>query len=94
MTTATESAGLPQVRLKIARRNRDNLTDITLTRTLITAPSLAQLKVKVRDGALSVEAVGPLPVLDFNIGQPKAMVQIANGEFYLNGGDHTRIAFV
>ena len=82
------------VRIKIARKNRDNLIDITLTRTPIMAPSLAQLKVKVRDGSLLVEAVGPLPVLDFNIGQPKAMVQISNGEFYINGGDHTRIAFV
>jgi len=82
------------VRIKIARKNRDNLIDITLTRTPIMAPSLAQLKVKVRDGSLLVEAVGPLPVLDFNTGQPKAMVQISNGEFYINGGDHTRIAFV
>jgi len=55
------------VRIKIARKNRDNLIDITLTRTPIMAPSLAQLKVKVRDGSLLVEAVGPLPVLDFNI---------------------------
>jgi hypothetical protein len=48
----------------------------------------------VDDGKLLVEAVGPLPVLDFEIGKPEPVPPLSNAEFCVDGGDHTRIRFI
>jgi hypothetical protein len=41
-----------------------------------------------------IEATGPWPVLDFEKGRPVTLQALSNHEFYVDGGDHTRIAFV
>jgi hypothetical protein len=63
-----------------------------LVRALL--PSNAQLSVRVNDSKLMIEAVGPLPVFDFESGKATPVVPISSNEFYFHGGDHTRIAFV
>ena len=40
-----------------------------------------------------IEPSGPFPVLDFDVGKPVAVHAISDGEFYVDGGDHTRLAF-
>jgi hypothetical protein len=46
------------------------------------------------DGSLVIGSKGPWPVLDFDIGETIAVHAISNREFYVKGGDHTRIAFI
>jgi hypothetical protein len=43
---------------------------------------------------LAIESTGPWPILDFDIGKPIIVRAISDAEFYVDGGDHTRIAFV
>jgi hypothetical protein len=40
-----------------------------------------------------IEATGPWPVLEFEKGKPVTVAELSNNEFYVEGGDHTRIAF-
>jgi hypothetical protein len=52
----------------------------------------ADLRVAVKDGQLQVEASGT-PVLDFEKGAPITIVPMSSGAFFVDGGDHTRLAF-
>lgn len=52
-----------------------------------------QLRVRVADGKLVVVATGGWSILDFDKGQPTQVAAIANDEFRVESGDHTRIAF-
>jgi hypothetical protein len=54
----------------------------------------AQLEVQMEAGRLVIEATGSWPVLDFEIGKAIAVRPISVVEFYVDGGDHTRIAFI
>jgi hypothetical protein len=54
----------------------------------------ADLQVVNKDGHLLVEANGNLPVLDFEKGVAITVVPMSNNEFFVDGGDHTRLAFL
>jgi CubicO group peptidase (beta-lactamase class C family) len=66
--------------------------DLALVRKPIRRPG-AQLEVRVEAGKLTVEAVGPWDVLDFDKGKPVAVNAVAAGEFQTETGAHTRLAF-
>jgi CubicO group peptidase (beta-lactamase class C family) len=80
-------------RLKIARKGQD--LELTIARAVI-RPEVAgsDLQVAVKDGKLLIEGRGALPVLDFEPGAPIAAVPTSNNEFVVDGGDHTRMAFL
>jgi CubicO group peptidase (beta-lactamase class C family) len=80
-----------QVRLKISREGGE--IDIAVTRALIDVAAV-ELRVHVDAGKLVIETTGPWPVLDFEKGRPVTLQALSNNEFYVDGGDHTRIAFV
>jgi CubicO group peptidase (beta-lactamase class C family) len=84
-----------QIRLKIARKGQDEPIELTITREVIhPEPSGSDLQVAVKHGKLQVEARGALPVLDFEKGAPVAAVPTSRNEFVVDGGDHTRMAFL
>ena len=78
-----------QVRLKIARQ--DNSIEVTVTRAPI-YPGV-KLQIQIDAGKLVVEATGPWPLLDFEKGKPVALTAMSDNEFYVDSGDHTRLAF-
>jgi hypothetical protein len=51
------------------------------------------LKVAVTDGKLMVGASGNLPIHDFDLGVPVAITAVSENEFFVEGSDHTRLAF-
>ena len=83
------------VRLKIARKGQDGPIELLIARAVIRpeAPG-SDLQVAVKDGKLEVEGRGALPVLDFEKGAPVAAVPTSRNEFVVDGGDHTRMAFL
>jgi CubicO group peptidase (beta-lactamase class C family) len=81
------------VRLKILRTRQDNPVEFAITRALMRIPAV-ELQVRIDAGKLVIEATGPWPVLDFEKGKPVAVMAASANEFYVDGGDHTRIAFV
>jgi hypothetical protein len=83
------------IRLRIARKGQDTPIEIEIVRGAIRrAGTGADLQVAVKDGRLQIENVGALPVLDFERGTPIAVVPISRDEFFVDGGDHTRLAFL
>lgn len=40
-----------------------------------------------------IKASGELPVLDYEKGAPVAVIAISEDEFFVDGGEHTRLAF-
>ena len=82
-----------QVRLKISRSGLDNPIDVVVTRAPIYVPAV-ELKISIETGKLLIEASGAWPVLDFEKGKPVRVTALSNNEFYVDDGDHTRIAFV
>jgi hypothetical protein len=80
------------IRLKIVHQGQDTAVDVAAVRKVIRTPGV-QLTARMEDGRLMIEPSGPSAILDFDIGKPIAMHAISNGEFYVDGGDHTRIAF-
>ena len=56
-------------------------------------PPGAQIEVRVADGKLVVEAVGPWSVLDFEKGKPVPVRPLSDAEFRLESGEHTRLSF-
>ena len=86
-----------EVRLRIARKGQDAPIELAIVRAAVRAPSAgaaADLQVAVKDGKLQIEARGTLPVLDFERGAPTTVVPLSSNEFLVDGGDHTRLAFV
>jgi CubicO group peptidase (beta-lactamase class C family) len=86
-----------EVRLRIARKGRDAPNELTIVRAPIRAASggaWTDLQVAVKDGKLQIEANGALPVLDFEKGAPTTVVPLSSNEFRVDGGDHTRLAFL
>jgi CubicO group peptidase (beta-lactamase class C family) len=82
-----------EVQLRIVRGSQREPTDFIITRQLIHPPG-ARIEVRTADGGLTVAAVGPWSVLDFEIGKPVAVRRASGIEFRVEGGDDTRLAFV
>jgi CubicO group peptidase (beta-lactamase class C family) len=82
-----------QVRLKILREGDGGAIDIAVTRAVIHVAAV-ELKVGIDAGKLVIEATGFWPVLDFEKGKPLELKALSGNEFYVDGADHTRIAFV
>jgi CubicO group peptidase (beta-lactamase class C family)/C-terminal processing protease CtpA/Prc len=81
------------VRLRILHPGQDIPVDVTVIRKMIKIQS-SQLAARMEDGRLLIEATGPFPVLDFDVDKPVAVQAISDREFYYDGGDRTRIAFI
>jgi hypothetical protein len=83
------------IRLRIVRKEQDEPIELTIVRAPIRLPGAgADLQVAVKDGKLEIEASGALPVLDFEKGAPTTVVPLSGSEFLVDGGDHTRLAFL
>ena len=83
------------IRLRIVRKGQDAPVEIEVVRGAIRRTATgADLQVAVRNGKLQVEAIGALPVLDFEKGAPIAVVPMSRDAFFVDGGDHTRLAFL
>jgi Beta-lactamase/PDZ domain len=84
-----------KIRLRIVRKGQDEPIELTIVRAPIRLQGAgADLQVAVKDGKLQIEAGGALPVLDFEKGAPITVVPLSSNEFFIDGGDHTRIAFL
>jgi hypothetical protein len=84
-----------RVLLKIVRRGQENPIEIPIARGMIrVAGTGAELQVTVRERKLQIEATGNLPILDFENSAAIAVVPISSNEFVVDGGDHTRLAFL
>jgi CubicO group peptidase (beta-lactamase class C family) len=84
-----------RIRLRIVRRGQENPIEVPIVRALIRrAGTAADLAVAVKDGWLLLEASGELPVLDFAKGAAIKALPMSSNEFFVDGGDHTRIAFL
>jgi hypothetical protein len=83
-----------KIRLRIVRKGQDNPIEISLVRARIRLQGAADLRVVNRDGRLLIEASGDLPVLDFEKGAAIPVVAMSSNEFFVDGGDHTRLAFL
>jgi hypothetical protein len=81
-----------RLRLKISRAGQQSPIETTLTRVPITIQGV-EVEVRVDGGKLIAEATGRWPVLDFEKGKPVTLAPASESEFYVDGGDHTRIAF-
>jgi hypothetical protein len=83
-----------QIRLRIVRKGQDRPIELSLVRAQIRPQGLADLRVVNKDGQLLIEASGDLPVLDFEKGAAITVVPTSSNEFFVDGGDHTRLAFL
>ena len=83
-----------KVRLRIVRKGQDGPIELSLVRAQIRLQGTADLQVVNRDGHLLIEASGELPVLDFEKGAAVPVVPMSSNEFFVDGGDHTRLAFL
>lgn len=90
-TKLAGAAGSP-VTLKLARTGTNCAIEMTIVRTVIQVP-MAQLTVRLEAGRLRVEATGVAPVCEFEQGKPTALRALSNGEFLMDGGYRTRLAF-
>jgi CubicO group peptidase (beta-lactamase class C family) len=82
------------IRLRIVRKGQDGPIEMPLVRARVRLQGAADLQVAVKDGRLLIEANGALPVLDFEKGVGVAVVPTSRNEFIVDGGDHTRLAFL
>jgi hypothetical protein len=83
-----------RIRLRIARKGHDEPIELTIVRAVIRPQGAgSDLQVAVKDGKLQIEASGPLPVLDFEKGAPIMVVPMSSNGFFVDGGDHTHVAF-
>jgi CubicO group peptidase (beta-lactamase class C family) len=84
-----------RIRLRIARKGQDAPIELEIVRARFrVAGTGADLQVAVKDGKLLIEGRGALPVLEFEQGAPIAAVPMSSNEFVVDGGDHTRMAFL
>jgi CubicO group peptidase (beta-lactamase class C family) len=83
-----------QIRLRIVRKGQDGPIEVPLVRARIRPQGAIGLQVVNKDGQLLIEASGNLPVLDFEKGAAIPVVAMSNNEFFVDGGDHTRLAFL
>jgi CubicO group peptidase (beta-lactamase class C family) len=83
-----------RIRLRIVRKGQAGPIEMPLVRARIRVQGATDLQVAVKDGKLLVEADGTLPLLDFETGVPVAVVPTSRNAFFVEGGDHTRLAFL
>jgi hypothetical protein len=83
-----------KVRLRIDRKGQDGPIEVPLVRARVRLQGAADLRVVNKDGHLVIEASGNLPVLDFEKGAAVPVVAMSTNEFFVDGGDHTRLAFL
>ena len=81
-----------EIRLKILRAGHDSPMEITLQRVPIYLAGV-ELEIRIEAGKLVATATGRWPVLDFETGKPMPLAPASGDEFYVDGGDHTRLAF-
>jgi CubicO group peptidase (beta-lactamase class C family) len=79
--------------LTLARTGREGPMTVTIKREAITLPG-AEIDVKLQDEKLLVEATGAWPVFEMEKNRAIALRAMSSTEFYVDGGDHTRLAFV
>jgi len=82
-----------EVRLRIARKTKDKPVEFTIIRKPLRPPG-ARIEVRVVDGTLAVEAIGPWSVLDFEKGKPVPVRALSSTAFRAESGDHTHLAFI
>jgi CubicO group peptidase (beta-lactamase class C family) len=82
-----------KVRLMIVRNGQDRPIELSLVRAQIRLPGV-DLQVVNKAGHLLIEASGDLPLLDFEKGAAIPVVPMSSNEFFVDGGDHTRLAFL
>jgi hypothetical protein len=83
------------IRLKIARKGQDTPIEIEIIRGPIRRTAAgAELQVAASNGKLQIENIGALPVLDFEKGAPITVIPMSRDAFFVDGGDHTRLAFL
>jgi CubicO group peptidase (beta-lactamase class C family) len=80
------------IRMRIARKGHDDPIELTIVRAGIRLAG-ADLQVAVNGGKLQIKATGA-PVLDFEKGAPITVVPMSSDEFFVDDGDHTRLAFL
>ncbi|UGY12699.1 serine hydrolase [Bradyrhizobium septentrionale] len=81
------------IKLKIIRATQSDPLVVAFAREAVPAHSVT-LQVRVADGKPVVEATGGWSILDFDKGKPMPVSFLSKDEFYVESGDHTRIAFV
>jgi CubicO group peptidase (beta-lactamase class C family) len=82
-----------KVRLTILHEGEDKPAEVTITRTAVRSQTI-ELRAQVDNGRLIVESVGEWPILDFDKGAALALTPEGVGAFYVDRGDHTRVAFI
>jgi len=82
------------VRLRIIRKGQNGPIEASLVRAQIRPQRAADLQVVDKGGHLRIEASGDLPILDFEKGAAITVVPMSSNEFFVDGGDHTRLAFL
>lgn len=82
-----------KIKLKIIRETQSDPVVVAFAREAVPSHSVA-LRIRVTDGKLVVEAAGAWSMLDFDKGEPTPVAALSKDEFHVEGGDHTRIAFV
>jgi len=81
------------IKLKITRQAQNDPLVVAFAREAVPFRSV-QLQIRVADGKLVVKAIGGWSILDFDKGQPTSVAARSRDEFYVESGDHTRIAFI
>lgn len=81
------------IKLKIIRQTQKDPLVVSFAREAVSSHSV-QLQIRVADGKLVVEATGGWSILDFDKGRPTLVAVLSRNEFYVESGDHTRIAFI
>jgi CubicO group peptidase (beta-lactamase class C family) len=81
------------IKLKITRQGQNDPLVVAFAREAVPLHRV-QLQIGVADGKLVVKATGGWSILDFDKGQPTSVAARSTDEFYVERGDHTRIAFM
>ena len=81
------------IKFKIIRQKQNDPLVVAFAREPVPSHSV-ELQIRVADGKLVVEATGRWSILDFDKGQPTRVAVLSRDEFYVESGDHTRIAFI
>ncbi|HWZ72557.1 MAG TPA: PDZ domain-containing protein [Casimicrobiaceae bacterium] len=81
------------IRMKIVHKGQDGPSNLSVVRA-DRRVNTVRLQVRVAQGKLVAEATGAWPILEFEKGKATPIVAISGDEFRVDGGDHSRIAFV
>jgi hypothetical protein len=81
------------IKFKIIRQKQNDPFIVAFAREPVPSHSV-ELQINVADGKLVVESTGRWSILDFDKGQPTPVAVLSRDEFYVESGDHTRIAFM